>query len=84
MASLDKAIQDLGHYGARAAEAIALLQNLRAKIANDEWSMRERKSARYSSASYRKMSSQELWSQKSQAPSFKKKPQDEDNQPPTP
>jgi Ca-activated chloride channel family protein len=82
--ALDKAIQELSPYGDRAAEAIKLLQDLKGKIGNDEWSLRERKNARYSSSSFRKMSSHEKWSHKSQAPSFKDPPKDADANPPTP
>ena len=74
LAALDKTIQELGPYGDRAAEGLKLLHALRDKIAGGEWSFRERKNARYSSSSLRKMSSHEKWSHKSPAPSFKSPP----------
>jgi hypothetical protein len=82
LAALDKAIQELSPYGDRAAEAIQLLEDLKDKIGHDEWSLRERKNARYRSSSFRKMSSHEKWSQGSPAPSFKDPPKDPNPPPP--
>jgi hypothetical protein len=84
LAALDKTIQELGQYGERATEAIKILQDLKNKISNDEWTLRERKSSRYRSASYLKMSSKEMWSHKSPAPSFKEKPAGSGDQPTAP
>jgi len=85
LAVLDKTIQELGQYGERGVEAIKVLQEMKDKIANDGWSLRERKSSRYRSASYRKMSSKEMWSLKCAAPpSFKEKPSDSGSTPPAP
>jgi len=84
LAALDKTIQELGQYGDRAAEAIKILQDLKNKIGNDEWTLRERKSSRYRSASYMKMSSKDMWSLKSPAPSFKEKPPGSGNPPTAP
>ena len=75
LAVLNKAIKELSQYGERGAEAIKVLQEMKEKIASGEWSPRERKSSRYRSASYLKMSSSEMWSLKcAPAPSFKQKP----------
>jgi len=78
LAALDKTIQELSQYGKLGAEAIKVLEEMKVKIANDGWSLRERKSSRYRSASYMKMSSKEMWSPKCEAPpSFKQqKPTD--------
>jgi hypothetical protein len=84
LAVLDKAIQELSQYGERGDEAIKVLQEMKVKIANDGWSSRERKSSRYRSASYRKMSSKEMWSHKSAPPSFKQKPASSGNKATTP
>jgi len=71
LAVLEKAIAELGQYGELGAEAIQVLQEMKQKIAADGWDLRERKSSRYRSASYRKMSSKEMWSSSCAAPSFK-------------
>lgn len=84
LAVLDKTILELAQYGERGAEAIKVLMEMKEKIASDGWSLRERKSSRYRSASYRKMSSKEMWSLKEQAPSFKEKPPEPGNPPTTP
>jgi len=84
LAVLDKTIQELGQYGERGAEAIKVLQEMKDKIANDGWTLRERKSSRYRSASYLKMSSSEMWSQKCAPPSFKQKPSSSGNAPTAP
>ena len=74
LAALDKTIQELTQYGQLGAEAVKVLEEMKVKIANDDWNLRERKSSRYRSASYLKMSSAEMWSLKCvQPPSFKKK-----------
>jgi Ca-activated chloride channel family protein len=84
LAALDKAILELSPYGAQAAEGLKLLHDLKEKIAGGEWSMRERKNARYSSSSLRKMSSHEKWSHGTPPPSFKDPPKDAGAKPPTP
>jgi len=84
LAVRDKTILELGQYGERGAEAIKVLQEMKDKIASDGWTLRERKSSRYRSAGYRKMSSKEMWSLKEQAPSFKEKPPEPGNPPTTP
>lgn len=73
LAVIEKTIQDLGEYGERGAEAIKVLMEMKQKIGNGDWSLRERKAARYCSASFRKMSSAEMWSQSAPPPSFKRK-----------
>jgi hypothetical protein len=83
MAVLDKTIVELAQYGDRGAEAIKVLMEMKEKIAANGWSLRERKSSRYRSASYRKMSSKEMWSLKDQAPSFKTMPVEPGNPPAT-
>lgn len=84
LAVLDKTILELDQYGERAAEAIKVLVEMREKIASDNWNARERKSSRYRSASFMKMSSNEMWSHTSPAPSFKKKPSGSGSTPPAP
>ena len=74
IALLHKTVQEIAQYGPHGAEAAKVLSDLIAKISGGEWSLRERKSSRYRSASYRKMSSAELWSLKDPAPSFKPQP----------
>jgi hypothetical protein len=81
LAVLDKAVEELGQYGERGAEAIKVLQEMKAKIANDGWTLRERKLSRYRSESYLKMSSSEYWSQQSAPPSFKQRPSSSGNEP---
>ena len=71
---VSKTVQEIAQYGPHGAEAAKVLSDLIAKISGGEWSLRERKSSRYRSASYRKMSSAELWSLKDPAPSFKPQP----------
>jgi len=70
---IDRTIRELSQYGERGAEAIKVLNEMKEKIANGDWTLRDRKSARYHSASYMRMSSHEHWSGSDQAPSFKKK-----------
>lgn len=84
LAVLDKTILELAQYGERAAEAIKVLVEMKEKIASDNWNARERKASRYRSASFRKMSSEEMWSHTSPAPSFKKKPSGSGSTPPAP
>ena len=84
LALLDKTIQELGQYGELGAEAIKVLQEMKDKIANHAWNLRERKSSRYLSSSYLKMSSSEMWSQKSKPPSFKQKPPSNSGDAPAP
>ncbi len=84
LALLDKTILELGQYGECGAEAIKVLQEMKDKIANEGWTLRERKSSRYRSASYLRMSSKEMWSHKSAPPSFKQKPDDSGNKPTAP
>jgi Ca-activated chloride channel family protein len=81
LAALDKTIQELSQYGERGAEAIKILQEMKSKIGNDEWTLRERKSSMYRSASYLKMSSRHMWTHGSPPPSFKQKPPGSGNQP---
>ena len=81
---LDRTIRELSQYGERGAEAIKVLNDMKDKIANDEWTLRERKSARYCSASYLRMSSEDHWSGSAPAPSFKKKASKSGTPPKTP
>jgi len=81
LAVLDKTILELAQYGERGAEAIKVLQEMKEKIASDGWTLRERKSSRYRSSSYLKMSSSEMWSSKCAAPSFKQNPASPENPP---
>jgi Ca-activated chloride channel homolog len=81
IAALHLAIQEISQYGPHGAEAAKVLQDLIAKIANGDWSLRERKSSRYRSASYRKMSSKDMWSLCEAPPSFKQKPSASQNPP---
>ena len=83
LAKLDLTIQELRQFGPGADEAIQVLTEMRKKIGEGEWSLRERKSSRYRSSSYRVMSSKVMWSLKEAAPSFKKEPGTPD-QPPQP
>lgn len=69
---LERAIHDLRAYGAAADEAVRTLEEMKGKIRDGLWSVRERKRSSYRSASLRKMSSKELWTLDEQAPSFKK------------
>lgn len=84
LAALDAAMEELGCYGDPAEEGLNVLRELRGKIAEKEWSTRERKNARYRSASLRRMSSHEMWSAQGPAPSFKKKPKSAGKNPPAP
>jgi Ca-activated chloride channel family protein len=74
--SLQDAIAALRAYGpgAPVAEAIQQLEGTLKRIEGGEWSLRERKSSKYRSHSYRRMSSRELWSAPDAAPSFKQPP----------
>ena len=76
LAALNKTISELTQYGPLGTEAIKVLEAMKTKIADGEWTQRERKSSKYISASYCRMSSSEMWSMKEPAPSFKKKPSD--------
>ena len=62
IAALDKTIHELSQYGDKAAEAVKILQDMKSKIESEgpQWSLKERKSARYRSSSYRKMNPNEL------------------------
>ena len=76
IAALQDAITALRSYGpdAPVAEAIQQLESTLKRIQEGEWSERERKSAKYRSHSYRRMSSHEHWSGQEPAPSFKPPP----------
>jgi Ca-activated chloride channel homolog len=69
--ALENTIHELGGYGPAAAEAVRTLEDMKGKIRDGLWSVRERKSACYRSASYLKMSSKDIWTGDDQAPSFK-------------
>lgn len=77
--ALNRAINELGRYGERSAEAVQILVEMKRKLEQGEWNLRERKSSHYRSASYRKMSSQQVWSAQESAPSFKKPRPDRDD-----
>lgn len=83
---LEQTIQCLDAYGtpASVAEAIRQLEQLRAKIAGGLFSKKERKSSKYRSASYLKMSSSEMWSMGEAAPSFKGQPRPTPSAAPSP
>ena len=76
-AALQNVIASLKEYGpdAPVREAVQQLEALLQRIQADEWSGRERKSSKYRSHSYRKMSSRELWTAPEPPPSFKAPPQ---------
>lgn len=73
---LERAIGQLRHYGdaQQVAEAVQQLEQLRTVLARGMFSLAERKSSKYRSASYLKMSSSEMWSRPEAPPSFKRKP----------
>jgi len=83
---LDRAIQHLQTYGppASVAEALRQLEQLREKISQGQFSLRERKEALYFSKSARKMSSSEMWTGPDAAPSFKHPPRPTPPAAPTP
>jgi Ca-activated chloride channel family protein len=70
--TLNKALDDLQRYGGadNVKEALQLLDNLKGKIQDNGWNLRERKLSRYRSAQYSKMSSKDLWVADEAAPSF--------------
>jgi Ca-activated chloride channel homolog len=73
-ASIQNAINDLRRYGPGAPVAEAI-QQLEASLNGlGRWSLRERKSSKYLSHSYRRMSSSEHWSGSTPPPSFKQPP----------
>jgi Ca-activated chloride channel family protein len=73
VALIESVIRQLQAYGTQADEAIKVLGGMKNKIVNHDWDESARKQSRYSSASYRKMSSKEMWSgANDQKPSFKK------------
>ena len=89
---LDEAVQSLTHaletlkaYGPpeQTGPALLQLQQLLERLQRGEWDMGTRKSSRYLSSSYRKMSSTEMWTHPQMPPGFKKKtPPPEPPQPP--
>jgi hypothetical protein len=82
-ASIQNAINDLRRYGPDAPVAEAI-QQLEARLKGLEyWSLRERKTSKYLSHSYRRMSSSEHWSGSTPPPSFKQPPPPQPGQPPT-
>jgi CheY-like chemotaxis protein len=72
---LESTIAQLKQYGPadKVEEAVQRLEQLRALIQADAFSLEERKSNKYRSSSYRHMSSSELWSMRERSPSFKKR-----------
>ncbi len=80
---LENTISQLKQYGPpdKVIEAVQQLERLRGLIEGGMFSREERKSSKYRSSSYRKMSSSEMWSLNEQSPSFKQTPP---TQPPTP
>ena len=86
--ALTRALEALKAYGPaeQVGPAMLQLQALLEKIQGGEWNLSERKSSRYRSSSYAKMSSHELWTLKQPAPEFKKKtlPPEPPLTPPTP
>jgi Ca-activated chloride channel family protein len=82
-ASIQNAINDLKRYGSGAPVAEAI-QQLEASLNGlARWSLRERKTSKYLSHSYRRMSSSEHWSGSTPPPSFKQPPPTQPSQPPT-
>ena len=73
LAVLNEAIAALKSYGPQAnvAEAVQQLEDLLKRLSSGEWSARLRKISRYSSHSYGRMSSSELWALEHRSPSFK-------------
>jgi Ca-activated chloride channel family protein len=73
-ASIQNAINDLKRYGpgAPVTEAIQQLETTLQGL--ETWSFRQRKSSKYLSHSYRRMSSREHWSGSTPPPSFKQPP----------
>ena len=74
IAVLNQAIQEISQYGPHGEEAMKILKDMIAKIANGGWTSRERKISRYRSSSYRRMSSKDMWSSGEAPPSFKQPP----------
>jgi Ca-activated chloride channel family protein len=72
---LEQTIEQLRGYGnpQQVAEAVQQLENLRGLLGRGMFSLAERKSSKYRSASYLKMSSSEMWSRPEAPPSFKRK-----------
>lgn len=73
---LERAIEQLRGYGnpQQVSEAVQQLENLQGLLGQGMFSLAERKSSKYRSASYLKMSSSEMWSGADAPPSFKRKP----------
>lgn len=80
--AIDQTLEEIKAYGPHSEEAAKVLEELKSKITEGGWSLRERKSARYRSASFLKMSSKEMWSLCEKAPSFKQ-PSSGSGKPPT-
>jgi len=70
---LERTIEQLQAYGTKTqvAEALQQLEQLRGVVVGGFFSLQERKSSKYRSASIRKMSSSEHWSLPEAPPSFK-------------
>lgn len=86
-ARLLEAIRRLKEYPASAetADGLRVLEDFLNRLEKmGSWSARERKSARYHSDFYQKMSSAQLWSSEEQAPSFSRprRPRNKDDDPP--
>lgn len=79
-----RAIEELKRYGPgpETAEAIQALQDLCRRIEVGDWDPRARKRSSYRSASYRKMSSRDLWTGDTPPPQFKQPPPSEPDPPP--
>jgi Ca-activated chloride channel homolog len=59
VAALDKTILELSQYGERGEEAIKVLQDMKSKITNGEWTLRNMKSSKFASHNFMRMSSKE-------------------------
>jgi CheY-like chemotaxis protein len=72
---LESTIAQLKQYGPadKVEEAVQRLEQLRALIQAAAFSLEERKSNKYRSSSYLRMSSSELWSMRERSPGFKKR-----------
>jgi von Willebrand factor type A domain len=57
--ALDKTILELSQYGERGEEAIKVLQDMKGKITNGEWTLRNMKSSKFSSHNFMRMSTKE-------------------------
>lgn len=73
---LRETAREFRHYPSNPAvqDALRSIDDVERRIREEGWNSRSRKTAAYSSSSYLRMSSSDVWSSQEQPPSFKKQP----------